>query len=107
MVNLVEQISSSDFADKLFAATSMFQLRISSIPNFDFDQEVLKIDLNHKTGLFQFEYQETASRLYKRWKKSCRPDQAFSVLVRFLKMKKWFPLSEKTLISVIGEIKED
>ena len=107
MVNLVEQIYKSDFADKLFPVTSMFQLRISNIPNFTFDQEVLMIDWDHKTGLFDFEYQETPSKLYKRWKKSCGAEDAFSVLVRFLVMKKWFPLSEKTLIDVFGEIKED
>jgi hypothetical protein len=90
MLEFVEQIGAADFAQNLCGSTSHLRLRISYLPEFDPDKEVLNIDLDRKDGQFKFEYPETASPLYKRWKKICSPDQAFPTLVRFLKMKKWF-----------------
>jgi len=95
MVGFVEKIGASDFAQKLYGATSHLQLRISYLPEFDPDKEVLNVDFDHKNEQFRFEYQETASPLYKRWRRSCSPDQAFQTLVRFLQMKKWFSLSAR------------
>ncbi len=92
MSEFVEQIGASDFAQNLYGATSHLRLRLSYLPEYDPDQEVLNIDFDHIKRQFQFEYQETASPLYKRWKKTCSPDQAFPTLVPFLKMKKWFPV---------------
>jgi hypothetical protein len=90
MLEFVELVGAADFAPSLYGSTSHIQLRISYLPEFDPDNEVLNIDLDRKDGQFTFEYQETASPLYKRWNKTCSPDQAFPTLVRFLKMKKWF-----------------
>src|SRR5258706_6205440 len=38
-------------------------------------------------------YQETRSPLYKRWRRTCSPEQAFPSFVRFLKLKNWCRLS--------------
>jgi hypothetical protein len=67
-----------------------FAETISYLPEFGPDKEVLNIDFDHKEGQFRFEYQETDSPLYKRWKKACSPDQAFPAFLRFLKMKNSF-----------------
>jgi len=96
MVGFVEQIGAADFAQNLYGATSHMQLRISYLPEFHPDKEVLNVEFDHKDEHFRFEYQETASPLYKRWQRTCPPDQAFQTLVRFLKMKKWFSLSNRS-----------
>lgn len=106
MRSLVEQIEAADFAGQLFATTSMWVLLVSYLSEFDFYREVLRIDCNPKTGLIEFEYSETQSPLYKRWRKTCPSDEAFAVLVRFLKMKKWFPLSDDTIRNVFGPRKK-
>jgi len=85
----------------------MTALVLSYLHEFNLDREVLRIRLNHKAGLIEFEYREIAAPLYKRGTKACSPDEAFSVLARFLKMKKWFTLSERTLRDAFGEIRED
>lgn len=92
MAELVEQIGTADYARKVYGATSHAQLRVSYLPEFDPDKEVLNVDLDPKSGQFEFEYQETASPLYKRWKKTCSADEAFPAFNRFLKLKKWFPV---------------
>jgi hypothetical protein len=92
MLELVEQIAAADFALNLYAITSMHQLCISYLPEFVLKEEVLTIDWEPLDGKFWFEYWETWSPLYKRWKKTCLPDQAFPSFVRFLKLKKWFAL---------------
>ncbi len=102
MRRLVEQIVRADFSNQLYATTSMWVLLVSYLPEFDFYREVLRIDCNTKTGLMEFEYSETESPLYKRWRRICPPDEAFAVLVRFLKMKKWFPLSDDTIRKALG-----
>lgn len=70
----VQQIGAAAFAHNLYGATSVLQLRISYLPEFDPEKEVLRIDLHGKDGQSKFEYQETASPLYKRWKKRCSPE---------------------------------
>ena len=92
MLELVEQIQAADWAQNLYGSTSHMQLRISYLPEFNPDKEVLNIDLDHGDGQFRFEHQETASPSYKRWKRTRPPEQALPTLRRFLKMKKWFPV---------------
>jgi hypothetical protein len=71
---------------------SHVRLQISYLPEFDADKEALSVDLNHETGEFEFEYQETASPLYKRWRRKCPANEAFPVFNRFLQRKKWFSM---------------
>jgi hypothetical protein len=106
MLRLVEKIQASDFANQLYGAQSMTDLLLSNVPDWEMGRDVLRIRLNHETGLLEFEYQETPSPVYKRWRKSVPPDQSFSALVRFLAMKKWFSLSERTLRDVFGAARE-
>ena len=89
MLEFVEQIGAADFGQRLYGSTSHMTLCISYLPEFEPSKEVLNVDLDHKDGRFRFEYWETASPLYKRWKKECPPDQAFPTLLRFLEMKNW------------------
>jgi hypothetical protein len=51
----------ADYVGRVFSSTSHLRLRISYLPEFDPDKEVLNIDLNHETGEFECEYQETAA----------------------------------------------
>lgn len=92
MLAFVEQIERADYSGRVFGSTSHLRLRISYLPEFDPDKEVLNVDLDHESGLFEFEYQETASPLYKRWRRRCSTDEAFPVFTRFLQRKKWFPM---------------
>jgi hypothetical protein len=92
MLALVEQIEHADYAERVFVSTSHVRLQISYLPEFDPDKEALSVDLNHETGEFEFEYQETASPLYKRWRGKCPANEAFRVFNRFLQRKKWFSM---------------
>jgi hypothetical protein len=92
MLALVEQIEHSEYAEKIFGSTSHLCLCISYLPEHEPDKEVLYVSLNHKTGNFELEYVETASSLYKRWKRKCSAEEAFPVFNRFLQQKKWFPM---------------
>jgi hypothetical protein len=91
MLKLVEQIQAADYVGNVYGSTSPLQLGISYLPEFDPDKEVLNVDFNRASGQFEFEYQETASPLYKRWKRKCPANDAFPVFNRFLQLKKWFP----------------
>jgi hypothetical protein len=92
MLALVEQIEHADFAGSVFGATSHLRLRVSYLTEFDPDMEVLNVDFDRRSGQFEFEYQETASPPYKRWKRRCATNDAFSVFNRFLQRKNWFPI---------------
>jgi hypothetical protein len=89
MLELVEKIAAANFAQQLYPITSMHTLCISNLPEFDFEREMLRIDFDPKARQFKLEYQETCSPLYKRWRKTCSPEQVFPSIVRFLKLKNW------------------
>ena len=91
MLQFVEQIATAEFTDRIHAITSMHDVIVSDLPEFDLDRDVLKIEFDPKAGMVRFEYWETRSPLYKRWKKTCPPEHAFSSFVRFLKLKQWLP----------------
>jgi hypothetical protein len=92
MQNLVEQISASKYATGLFAATSMHTLLIAQTPEFDWDEEILRVSLDVHTRALVFDFQETGSNLpkYQHWIRRCPPEEGFSRLERFLALKKWF-----------------
>ena len=89
MLELVEQIAAADFAHNIYPITSMHTLCISDVPEFDLEREMLRIDFDPKSEQFKLEYQETKSPLYKRWRKTCQLEQAFSTFVCFLELKGW------------------
>jgi hypothetical protein len=89
MLEFVRQLATSEFAANLYATTSMNTLCVSDLPEFDMDRELLRIDFDPEGHQFKFEYQETMSPLYKRWRKTSPPEDAFPAFVRFLKRKKW------------------
>jgi hypothetical protein len=90
MVGFVEKIGAAEWAGNLHGSTSHMRLRISYLPEVDPDKELLNVDLDHENGQFKFEYQETSSPLYKRWTRTCGPEEAFAVLQRFLRRVNWF-----------------
>jgi len=83
MLKLVEQIQTADYVRNVYGSTSHVRLRISYLPEFDPDKEVLNVDFNRASGQFEFEYQESASRLYKRWNESAQPTKHFPCSIAF------------------------
>lgn len=90
MLGFVERIHAAEFADRIYGATSHAQLLISQLPEFDPDGQLLYVELDSTKGQIKFEYQETSSPLYKRWRRACSPEDSFPVFQRFLKRVKWF-----------------
>jgi hypothetical protein len=92
MQKLVEQIASSKYASSLYASTSMHTLWIAQTAEFDAEKEVLRVSLDIKKGVLVFDFQETASALpkYQHWTRQCLPEEGFSRLEGFLRLKKWF-----------------
>lgn len=90
MLGFVEQIQAAEFADRIYGATSHVRLLISYLPEFDPEGQVLYVELDSTNEQIKFEYQETSSPLYKRWKRTCPPEDSFPVFQRFLKRVKWF-----------------
>jgi hypothetical protein len=90
MLKFVEQIEAAEFADRIHGATSHVRLLISYLPEFDPDGQLLYVEFDSTTRQVKFEYQETQSPLYKRWRKACSPNDCFPVFQRFLKRVKWF-----------------
>lgn len=90
MAELVQAIVSSRYACGLYANTSMSILQIVQTPEYDPDGEILRISYDPALREFNFELQEAASGLYKRWTRKCAAERAFSTFERFLQLKKWF-----------------
>ena len=92
MARLAKQIELSKYANGLYGWTSMHTLCISQILEADSDKEVLRISRDVQSGALVFDFQETGSTLpkYQHWTRRCSPDEGFSRLESFLRLKKWF-----------------
>jgi hypothetical protein len=92
MLKLVEQIAASDYSYGLYASTSMTTLVIAQTPEIDMEKEVLRVTFDAKEGVLIFDFQETCSQLpkYQHWIRKCSPEEGFSQLVAFLRLKRWF-----------------
>jgi hypothetical protein len=96
MLVLVEQIASSRYTSGTYGNKSMWDLVIVQTPEYDPDGEVLRISYDPVHREFNFELQETASTLYKRWTRKCSTENAFRTFERFLELKKWFLVEKRT-----------
>jgi len=92
MTQLAERIEASPYAKGLYAWTSMHTLCIAQTAEPDSDKEVLRISLDTREGALILDFQETASQLpkYQHWTRRCPPEEGFSRLERFLRLKNWF-----------------
>lgn len=92
MLMLAEQIAASKYASGLYPWTSMQTLCISQTSEADSDKEVLRISIDPDDGALVFDFQETGSTLpkYQHWVRRSAPQEVFSRLERFLRLKKWF-----------------
>jgi hypothetical protein len=91
MLRLVEQIEASPYRDRFHAITSMHTLRVASTPEFDSGGEVLLVGFDIHRGEFAFEYIEQPY-VDTRWRKRCPPEEGFSALLHFARLKRWFDL---------------
>jgi hypothetical protein len=87
MLNLVEEIACSRFADGVFAVTSMATLCIAQTREFEFDRNVLRVDFAR--GRFCFSYRESPYES-KSWNKECGPDEGYSTFEHVVGRLRWF-----------------
>lgn len=87
MLQLVEAIAASHYAQGLYGITSHSTLCLSQHAEFEFDRNMLRVEFEN--GRFYFRYIETPYSL-KEWKKECAPDEGFATFEHVLKKLKWF-----------------
>jgi hypothetical protein len=91
MLQLVEQIQASGFAERLFPYTSMFTLCIGCAHVRRMHQEELRITFDPTRQEFQFEYWSNPFDKPGPWKRTCPAAEGFATLERFLlKRVRWF-----------------
>ena len=87
MLRLVENISASRYAHGLYGITSMFTLCLSQHPDFEYGQNMLRVDF--ADDRFTFSYSESAySR--REWQKECGRDEGFRTFEHVMSRLKWF-----------------
>ena len=87
MVDFIEQIADSKYAQGLYPITSMYTLIIGQTPEIDPYRSVLKIEFFD--GRFYFVYVDSAVDTHL-WKRDCEPEEAFSLLDEFIHQLDWF-----------------
>jgi hypothetical protein len=87
MVDFVEQIAESKYAQGLYPITSMYSLIIGQTPEIDPCRSVLKVEFFD--GRFYFVYVDSGIESHC-WKRDCEPDEAFSLLDEFVHQLDWF-----------------
>jgi hypothetical protein len=89
MLNLVESIAASKYANLLFATTSHAALLIcKNRESFERRNDVLRIEA--KSDSLTFEFRET-DHMPIAWSRTCYAAEGFTVLEHFLRdLKRWF-----------------
>ncbi len=87
MVDFVEQIAESKYAQGLYPITSMYTLIIGQTQEIDPGRGVLKVEFFD--GRFYFVYVDTAVENHL-WKRDCEAEEAFSLLDDFIHQLDWF-----------------
>lgn len=91
MLQLIEQIQASGFAERLFPYTSMATLCIGCTHVRRMHQEELRITFDPTGQEFQFEYLSNPFVGPGPWRKTCPAADGFATLERFLlKRARWF-----------------
>jgi hypothetical protein len=97
MLQLVEQIQASGFAERLFPYTSMFTLCIGCSHVRRMHQEELRITFDPAGQEFQFAYWSHPFVKPGPWKRTCQAAEGFATLERFLvKRARWFKRMSST-----------
>ena len=87
MIDFVEQIVDSKYAQGLYPITSMYTLVIGQTPDIDPYRSVLKIEFFD--GRFYFVYVDSGIDTHL-WKRDCEPEEAFDLLNEFIRQLDWF-----------------
>jgi len=87
MLSLVEEISTSRYAHRLYAVTSMFTLCLSQHPDFEYGKNMLRIDFANDRFIFRYSESPYAR---KEWQKECGGDEGFIMFEHVVKRLKWF-----------------
>jgi hypothetical protein len=87
LLRLVEEIIASGYVHGIYATTSMATLCIAQTPEFEMNQNMLRVDFER--GRFFFSYHESL-RINKAWKKECGRDEGFSTFEHVMNRLKWF-----------------
>jgi len=90
MLKFVHDVAMSDYADVLYATTSLNRLVIGRTPEFEFTKDVISVEYFSHTQLFRFEYFESVNR--HDWSQECGPADAYGILVKLLRLKRWCPV---------------
>jgi hypothetical protein len=90
MARLAEQIGCRSMPTVFTAGPRCRPCALPQTP--EADKEVLRISLDVQSGALIFDFQETGSTLpeYQHWIRQCLPDEGFTRLEQFLRLKKWF-----------------
>lgn len=87
MLRLVEAIAASHYAQGLYATTSLAVLCVSQHSEFEFDQNMLRIEF--AGGNFVFRYKESP-HTWKEWKKECDASEGFATFEHVMNRLRWF-----------------
>ena len=97
MFKLSQRLAKSPYAPYIFPMQSMQTLLIAQTEVFILNRNVLKIDYDPAKEIFTFQYIETPSYLknQKHWTKQCISAEAYSGVVHFFRLQKWFTTEPK------------
>jgi len=83
MLQFVEQIATAEFADRIHSITSMHDVIVSNLPEFDLDRDVLKIEFDPKAGWSDSNIGKRAHRFTSAGKRRALPSMHLVVLFDF------------------------
>jgi hypothetical protein len=88
MVQIIENVAASQYAEGIYGTTSMVTLCISQHQEINWNRgEVLRVDLLNDR--FIFTYKETPLSSTE-WKKECESNYSFSTFEHVMRRLKWF-----------------
>ena len=83
MLKRVEQIQAADYVGNVYGSTSRLQLRISYLPDFDLDKEVLNVDFNRASGQFELSTKKLRLHFTSDGNESVQPTTHFPCSIAF------------------------
>ena len=89
MAEFVRQVADSRYAVGLYPGNSMATLLIAQTPQFEWKREVLEVEFLMQAQRFRFDFWEE-SGTEPHWSRECGPGEAFALLEKLLRMKRWF-----------------
>lgn len=89
MAEFARQVANSRYAVGLYPGKSMATLLIAQTPLFEWKREVLEVEFLRQEQRFRFGFWEEPGT-EPHWSRECGPGEAFALLEKFLRMKRWF-----------------